>query len=137
VGADKEEVERMHKFGNAIGIAFQIKDDLFDYSEEKIGKPTGLDIKERKMTLPLIHSLNQASPKKRKWMINTVKNHNKNKKRVKELIEYVKTSGGLIYTEKMMNTYHSEALDILDKYPESPYKKSLEMMVDYVINRKI
>jgi octaprenyl-diphosphate synthase len=100
VGADKEEVERMHKFGNAIGIAFQIKDDLFDYSEEKIGKPTGIDIKERKMTLPLIHSLNQASPKKRKWMINTVKNHNKNKKRVKELIEYVKTSGGLIYTEK-------------------------------------
>ncbi len=137
VGADKEEVKLMHKFGNAIGIAFQIKDDLFDYSEEKIGKPTGIDIKERKMTLPLIHSLNQASPKKRKWMINTVKNHNKNKKRVKELIEYVKTSGGLIYTEKMMNSYHKEALDILDRYPESPYKNSLELMVDYVINRKI
>jgi octaprenyl-diphosphate synthase len=137
VGAEKEEVELMHKFGNAIGIAFQIKDDLFDYSEEKIGKPTGIDIKERKMTLPLIHSLNQASPKKRKWMINTVKNHNQNKKRVKELIEYVKTSGGLIYTEKMMNSYHKEALDILDRYPESPYKNSLELMVDYVINRKI
>ena len=137
VGASQEEVQRMQEFGTYIGIAFQIKDDLFDYSEEKIGKPTGIDIKEKKMTLPLIYALNNATPKKKKWIINTVKNHNKNKKRVKELIEYVKESGGIKYTEDTMENYHQKALQILNDYPESEYKSSLQKMVDYVINRKI
>ncbi|MGB0777086.1 MAG: polyprenyl synthetase family protein [Flavobacteriaceae bacterium] len=137
MGASEEEVRRMHQFGNAIGIAFQIKDDLFDYSEEKIGKPTGIDIKEQKMTLPLIYTLNRADKSKKKWIINTIKNHNKDKKRVKELIQYVIDSGGIEYTLEMMETYHAEAMSILDQYPDSPYKNSLKEMVNYVINRKI
>ncbi|MDA8595904.1 polyprenyl synthetase family protein [Flavobacteriaceae bacterium] len=137
VGASEEEVKHMHQFGNAIGIAFQIKDDLFDYSEEKIGKPTGIDIKEQKMTLPLIYTLNRADKSKKKWIINTIKNHNKDKKRVKELIQYVIDSGGIEYTLEMMENYHAEAMSILDQYPDSPYKNSLKEMVNYVINRKI
>jgi len=137
VGASQDEVQRMHQFGNAIGIAFQIKDDLFDYSEEKIGKPTGIDIKEQKMTLPLIYALNHADKSKKKWIINTIKNHHKDKKRVKELIQYVIDSGGIEYTLEMMENYHAEAMDILNQYVDSPYKNSLKQMVNYVINRKI
>ncbi|MBJ2174941.1 polyprenyl synthetase family protein [Aureibaculum sp. A20] len=137
VNAPQEEVEKMRKFGEIIGIAFQIKDDLFDYSEAKIGKPTGIDIKEQKMTLPLIYTLNNCSEKNKKWIINSVKNHNKNKKRVKEVIDFVKDNGGIEYTIKKMNTYHEEALAILDTYPDSQYKKSLTEMVNYVIERKI
>ena len=137
VDASKEEIERMRKFGELIGIAFQIKDDLFDYSEAKIGKPTGIDIKEQKMTLPLIYVLNNSSPKHKKWLINSIKNHNKNKKRVKEVIAFVKENGGIEYTIKMMHQYHQEALSILNTYPPSEYKKSLTEMVNYVIERKI
>ena len=137
VNATQEEVEKMRKFGEIIGIAFQIKDDLFDYSEAKIGKPTGIDIKEQKMTLPLIYTLNNCSEKNKKWIINSVKKHNKNKKRVKEVIDFVKDNGGIDYTIKKMNTYHQEALTILDSYPDSQYKKSLTEMVNYVIERKI
>ncbi|QCX40196.1 polyprenyl synthetase family protein [Aureibaculum algae] len=137
VNATQEEVEKMRKFGEIIGIAFQIKDDLFDYSEAKIGKPTGIDIKEQKMTLPLIYTLNNCSEKNKKWIINSVKKHNKNKKRVKEVIDFVKDNGGIDYTIKKMNTYHQEALSILDSYPDSQYKKSLTEMVNYVIERKI
>ncbi|WP_117879496.1 polyprenyl synthetase family protein [Aureibaculum luteum] len=137
VNATQEEVEKMRKFGEIIGIAFQIKDDLFDYSEANIGKPTGIDIKEQKMTLPLIYTLNNCSEKNKKWIINSVKNHNKNKKRVKEVIDFVKDNGGIDYTIKKMNTYHLEALAILDSYPDSQYKKSLTEMVNYVIERKI
>ncbi len=137
VGASEEEIQKMRKFGELIGIAFQIKDDLFDYTDSKIGKPTGIDIKEQKMTLPLIHAINTASPDKRKWLINSVKNHNTNKKRVKEVITTVKELGGLEYTEKMMHEYKNQALDILNTYPDSEYRKALTLMVDYVIERKI
>lgn len=137
MGADSDEVKRLHRFGTAVGIAFQIKDDLFDYSDEKIGKPTGIDIKERKMTLPLIHCLSKANKSDRRWIINTIKNHNTDKKRVKELISYVKEQGGIDYTYQMMNSYHQEALELLKPYPESEYKDALLKMVDYVINRKI
>jgi octaprenyl-diphosphate synthase len=137
MGADYDEVRRLHRFGTAVGIAFQIKDDLFDYSDEKIGKPTGIDIKERKMTLPLIHCLSKANKSDRRWIINTIKNHNTDKKRVKELISYVKEQGGIDYTYQMMNSYHQEALELLKPYPESEYKDALLKMVDYVINRKI
>lgn len=136
VDAPKDEVERMRKFGELIGISFQIKDDLFDYSEEKIGKPTGIDIKEQKMTLPLIYTLNNCSKKERRWLINSVKNHNKNKVRVKEVIEFVKQNGGIQYTETKMKEYQKAALSILDTYPESPFKESLMTMVNYVIDRE-
>ena len=136
VDAPKDEVERMRKFGELIGISFQIKDDLFDYSEEKIGKPTGIDIKEQKMTLPLIYTLNNCSKKERRWLINSVKNHNKNKVRVKEVIEFVKQNGGIQYTETKMKEYQKAALNILDAYPESPFKESLMTMVNYVIDRE-
>lgn len=137
VGSSEEEVEKMRLFGEYIGIAFQIKDDLFDYSEAKIGKPTGIDIKEQKMTLPLIYTLNNCDAKDKKWLINSVKNHNKDKKRVKEVIAFVKEKGGMEYTISQMKAYQSKALDILNTYPDSPYKQSLETMVNYVIERTI
>ncbi len=136
VNASDGEVEKMRHFGELIGIAFQIKDDLFDYGEEKIGKPTGIDIKEKKMTLPLIYALNHASAKDRAWLINSVKNHNKDKKRVKEVITYVKENGGLEYASTQMKDYQQRALEILKEYPDSPYKAALQLMVNYVIDRK-
>ncbi len=137
VGADKQTIEKMHKFGETIGIAFQIKDDLFDYSDDKIGKPTGIDIKEQKMTLPLIYTLNNCSEEKKKWLINSVKNHNKNKKRVKEVITFVKESGGIEYTTNKMKEYQQKAVKILADYPESEYKEALIYMLSYVIDRQI
>lgn len=136
INAPEERVTQMRKFGELIGIAFQIKDDLFDYGDEAIGKPTGIDIKEQKMTLPLIYAINHASKEKRKWLINSVKNHNKDKVRVKEVIAYVKEVGGLEYAIQKMKAYQQQALSLLQDYPESPYKDSLELMVNYVIDRK-
>ena len=136
VHASDEEVKKMHKFGELIGQAFQIKDDLFDYGDTAIGKPTGIDIKEQKMTLPLIYVLNNASTKDKKWIINSVKNHNTNKKRVKEVIAFVKENGGLDYAITRMKSFQQEALSLLNTYPDSPYKASLELMVNYVIDRK-
>jgi octaprenyl-diphosphate synthase len=137
VGADSIEIERMRKFGEIIGTAFQIKDDLFDYTDDKIGKPTGIDIKEQKMTLPLIYTLNNCAIKDKKWLMNSIKNHNKDKKRVKEVIAFVKENGGIDYTTNKMKEYQKKAIKILDHYPESPYKDSLIDMVNYVIERKI
>ena len=137
VDAEKEDIEKMRKFGELIGIAFQIKDDLFDYTEAKIGKPTGIDIKEQKMTLPLIYTLNNCSNKEKKWLINSVKKYNKEKKRVKEVIAFVNSNGGIDYTIKKMKEYQKKALQILETYPDSPYKSSLKTMVNYVIEREI
>jgi octaprenyl-diphosphate synthase len=137
VGVNSNEIEKMRKFGEIIGMAFQIKDDLFDYTEAKIGKPTGIDIKEQKMTLPLIHTLNNCNAKDKKWLINSVKNHNKDKKRVKEVIAFVKDNGGIEYTVDKMNEYRKKAIQLLNDYPDSTYKKSLIDMVNYVIERKI
>jgi len=136
VSDDKEAVEQMRIFGELLGMAFQIKDDLFDYGETKIGKPTGIDIKEQKMTLPLIYTLNNISSKERKWLIHSVKKYNTDKKRVKEVIQLVKDSGGLDYAQKRMETYRTEALDILMTFPKNAYRDSLELMVNYVITRK-
>ena len=136
VGCSSEEVEKMRNFGEQIGIAFQIKDDLFDYTNDKIGKPTGIDIKEQKMTLPLIYALNNCKPKEQKWLINSVKNYNKDKKRVKEVIAFVKEKGGIEYTTSKMKEYQHNAIEILNYYPDSPYKDSLITMVNYVIERK-
>lgn len=130
-------VEKMRKFGELIGMAFQIKDDLFDYTDDAIGKPTGIDIKEQKMTLPLIYVLNTCSKDEKKWLINSIKNHNKDKKRVKQVITFVKERKGLDYAEQKMAEFQQEALMILSDYPSSPYKDALILMVNYVIERKI
>ena len=137
VPEDVATVEKMRKFGELIGMAFQIKDDLFDYTDDAIGKPTGIDIKEQKMTLPLIYALNNCSKDEKKWVINSVKNHNKDKKRVKEVIAFVKQKGGLTYAEQKMAQFREEALLLLACYPSSPYKDALVLMVNYVIERKI
>ncbi|WP_053978450.1 polyprenyl synthetase family protein [Mangrovimonas xylaniphaga] len=136
VKPNSSEVETMRKFGELIGMAFQIKDDLFDYGEDAIGKPTGIDIKEQKMTLPLIHVLNKCDKKDKKWLINSIKNHNKDKKRVKEVINFVKDNGGLDYAIAKMKEFQIEALTLLETYPESEFKSSLKLMVNYVIDRK-
>lgn len=129
-------VEKMRLFGEYIGMAFQIKDDLFDYGETAIGKPTGIDIKEQKMTLPLIHTLNTVSTPEKNWLIQSVKHHNRNKKRVKEVIKRVKAAGGLSYAEKKMEEYRQKALAILLEFPKDDYRDALELMVNYVISRK-
>ena len=135
VKPNTNDVEQMRKFGELIGMAFQIKDDLFDYGEEKIGKPTGIDIKEQKMTLPLIYVLNNCTQKEQNWLINSVKKHNKNKARVKEVIAFVKEKGGLAYAVSKMEQFQLEALELLKKYPNSEYKDALVLMVNYVISR--
>ena len=129
-------VEKMRKFGELIGMAFQIKDDLFDYTDDAIGKPTGIDIKEQKMTLPLIYALNNCSAKEKSWVINSVKNHNKDKKRVKEVIQFVKDKNGLAFAEQKMIQFQQEALSLIEVFPSSVYKDSLILMVNYVIERK-
>mgnify|MGYP001468575949 FL=1 len=134
---DKEIVERMRKFGELIGIAFQMKDDLFDYyNEDVIGKPTGIDIKEQKMTLPLIYTLKNCDRKQKKFIIQTVKNHNTNSERVSRVLEIVKKSGGIKYTIEKMKTYQKEALRLLKTFDDNESRKSLELLVNFVIERK-
>ncbi|NQY09610.1 MAG: polyprenyl synthetase family protein [Flavobacteriales bacterium] len=133
----KEDVERMGEFGLLTGIAFQIKDDLFDYgSYDDIGKPTGIDIKERKMTLPLIYALNNAQNGDKRRIINIIKNHNTNRTKVKEAIDFVNSSGGIEYAEKKMHEYKDKALEVLMTFPESKARNSLEQLVLYTVNRK-
>ena len=134
---DKETVERMRKFGELIGIAFQMKDDLFDYyNEDVIGKPTGIDIKEQKMTLPLIYTLRNCDRKQKKFIIQTVKDHNTNSERVSKILEIVKKSGGINYTIEKMKTYQEEALRLLKTFDDNESRKSLELLVNFVIERK-
>ena len=137
VGSSDEEIEKMRLFGERIGIAFQIKDDLFDYTDAKIGKPTGIDIKEQKMTLPLIYVLNTCTKEERDWLIKSVKKFHNDKKRVKEIIAFVQEKGGIEYATEKMNEYQAKALELLETYPDSPYKDALLTMVNYVIERKI
>ncbi|WP_072922507.1 polyprenyl synthetase family protein [Chryseobacterium sp. OV279] len=135
--ADEDLANKMMNFGTYTGMAFQIKDDLFDYlSSNVIGKPVGIDIKEQKMTLPLIHTLKMAGEKERKYYFNTIKRHNNDPKRVKELIDFVKNSGGMDYAIQVMKDFQQKAKDILNEFPDSEAKKSLHSMLDYVIERK-
>lgn len=135
--ADENLAKKMMQFGTYTGMAFQIKDDLFDYlSSNFIGKPVGIDIKEQKMTLPLIHTLKIANETDRKYYFNTIKRYNNDQKRVKELIAFVKNSGGLDYAIQVMKDFQQKAKDILDEFPDSEVRKSLHMMLDYVIERK-
>ena len=137
VGANTDVVKRMWTFGELVGTAFQIKDDLFDYQDnDTIGKPTGIDIKERKITLPLIYAMNNSGKKEKNWLINSIKNHNKNKKRVNQVIEFVTKSGGIDYAVSKMNEYKDQALQILFEYPDSIHKQTLRNLVHYVIDRK-
>lgn len=129
--------KKMMEFGTYTGMAFQIKDDLFDYlTSNIIGKPVGIDIKEQKMTLPLIHALRTANPEDRKYYFSTIKRYNNDQKRVKELINFVKKSGGLDYAIEKMIAYQQKAKDILNEFPSSDAQTSLHLMLDYVIDRK-
>jgi octaprenyl-diphosphate synthase len=135
--ADESLAKKMMDFGTYTGMAFQIKDDLFDYlTSNVIGKPVGIDIKEQKMTLPLIHTLKIADEKDRKYYFNTIKRYNNDQKRVKELISFVKSSGGLEYAVSVMKNFQQKAKDILNEFPDSEPKRSLHIMLDYVIERK-
>lgn len=137
VGVDKEIVEKMRLFGEYTGIAFQIKDDLFDYGSdgEIIGKPTGIDIKEKKMTLPLIYALNNATSFEKRKMINIVKKHNENKKKVKEVINFVIEMGGIEYAQKAMHDYKDKALEILKEFEQNDANKALSELVIYTTER--
>ncbi len=135
-GSSEENIEKMRLFGEKVGMAFQIKDDLFDYGEDVVGKPVGIDIKEKKMTLPLIYALQNASWVDKKKIIFKIRNKSENKGTINEIIDFVKKSGGLEYAQKIMNNYYQEALSLLENFPESPFKNSLETLVTYTIERK-
>ena len=136
VNSTPEMVEKMKFFGEKVGMAFQIKDDLFDYGEDEIGKPIGIDIKEKKKTLPLIYALSKAGWQEKRKIISIVKNESEKPKKVKEVIEFVKKSGGIEYAKEAMNRYYAEALDLLKELPDSTYRNSLSELVKFTIERK-
>ena len=136
VNCSNELVDKMKLFGEKVGMAFQIKDDLFDYGDDEIGKPLGIDIKEKKMTLPLIYALSKASWLEKRRVISIVKNNSENPKKVTEVIEFVKKSGGIDYAKQAMNRYYAEAIDLLAAFPDSNYKNSLRDLVQFTIERK-
>jgi octaprenyl-diphosphate synthase len=134
---DKETIEKMRQFGQLVGIAFQIKDDLFDFGfGENIGKPTGIDIKEKKMTLPLIYALNNASYLEKRAIINIIKNNNNDPLKVAKVIDFVVKSGGIAYSNRLMNEYKVKALELLGTFPDSLYRTSLEQLVKFTTERK-
>jgi len=136
VSTDEETIQRMWNFGEKVGMAFQIKDDLFDYGEDEIGKPLGIDIKEKKMTLPLIYALRNADWLEKKKIMYLIRNRSEDKKAVNEVISFVKKSGGLDYAKQKMTAFYQEALGLLDQFPDSAYKSSLRDLVLYSIERK-
>ena len=136
-GSSQEIVSNMKQIGEDIGIAFQIKDDLFDYeSNSAIGKPTGIDIKERKMTLPLIYTLANSSSSQKRNIINIIKNHNTDPARVEEVISIVNAGNGIKYAESKMIEYREKAMVALSEFPDSEYKKSFIDLVQYTTERK-
>jgi len=136
VTQDEEATERMRLFGENTGMAFQIKDDLFDYASENVGKPTGNDIKEKKLTLPLIYTLNNTDKETRRKIIYIVKNNNRDKEKVSWVIKQVEAAGGIAYAIEKMNAYKKTALDLLHQFPDNPYRQGLEDLVRYVTERK-
>jgi octaprenyl-diphosphate synthase len=133
---DAEMIQSVKTMGEKIGIAFQIKDDLFDYEEAEIGKPRGIDIKERKMTLPLIYTLNKVASSDKKKIINTIKNDNQDAEKVKWVIDTVRSNGGMDYAVSRMNEYKEEALKILNTFPDSEAKTSVAQLIEFTIQRK-
>ena len=136
VTADEETLQLMYAFGEKIGIAFQIRDDLFDFGEDNIGKPTGIDIKEKKMTLPLIHALNTTTSGERRRIIRLIKKHSEKPDKVAEVIRFVHESEGLQHARKAMLRYRDEAFALLHRLPPSASRESLEALVNYVVDRK-
>lgn len=134
-GVEPAIVEQARIFGERVGVAFQIKDDLFDYGTAEVGKPLGIDIKEKKMTLPLIYALSKADFWEKRRIINLVKNESENPKKVDEVIAFVKNSGGIAYATEAMNRYVTEAQTLLNSFPDSPYRNSLHQLVQYTIDR--
>ncbi len=135
-GATKEDISKMGIFGTKVGMAFQIKDDLFDYENVSIGKPTGIDIRERKMTLPLIYALEQSSSSEVSIVKGMIKNSEKKSANVKKIIDFVVEKGGIDYATQRMNNFLSEAITILKTYPDSTYRNSLEQLLAFTIARK-
>lgn len=134
--ASPEWIAKMKKFGECVGMAFQIKDDLFDYGDDEIGKPVGIDIKEKKMTLPLIYSLSKTSWLEKRKIIGIVKNNSEDTNKIKHVIDFVKKSGGIDYANQKMTEYYKQAMTILDELPSSEYKTSLSDLVQFTIERK-
>jgi octaprenyl-diphosphate synthase len=134
-GADDETIEKMRLFGEKVGIAFQNNDDMFDFGTDDVGKPLGIDIKEKKITLPLIYSLNKSVNSLKKEMINLVKNHNDDPKKIARIIAFVKDSGGLQYAEQQMKKFKDEAFAILNTFPESESRRGLEQLVAFTTER--
>lgn len=134
---DEKQISAALQFGTLTGIAFQIKDDLFDFgSDGEIGKPTGIDIKEKKMTLPLIYALNNSTWTEKRKMINLIKNHNEESEQVKKVIDFVISKGGIAYANKIMNEYKDRALTVLQALPENESRNSLKRLLTYAIERK-
>jgi octaprenyl-diphosphate synthase len=135
-GASAEVISKMKQFGENVGMAFQIKDDLFDYGDDEIGKPLGIDIKEKKMTLPLIYALSKASWLEKRRIIGIIRNHSEDSKKVREVIEFVKKSGGIEYATNVMEQFYQKSLKLLNELPASDYKTSLYELVKFTIDRK-
>lgn len=135
-GQDEQVTGQLHAFGENVGIAFQIKDDLFDYATNDVGKPTGNDIKEKKLTLPLIYTLNNTDKETRRKIIYIVKNENRNKKKLSYVLDAVSKSGGIEYTIERMEQYKQQALTILRQFPDSPIRAGFEDLVNFVTDRK-
>ncbi|MEO6868373.1 MAG: polyprenyl synthetase family protein [Ginsengibacter sp.] len=133
---DETITEKMKKFGEKTGIAFQIKDDLFDYGNDDIGKPTGNDLKEKKLTLPLIYTLNNVGAIEKRKIIYIVKNQNRDPEKIKYVLQKVIETGGIEYAAKKMMEYRDDALNILLQFPESDVRKALEELVRYTTDRK-
>lgn len=136
VSKEEEAIQKMGAFGEKIGVAFQIRDDLFDYGSYDVGKPLGIDIKEKKMTLPLIYALDKASRSEKRRIIHAIKRHSDKPDKVREVIDFVQQSGGLEYTEQKMYDYRAEAFEILHSFPNSEIRQALEDLVIYVTERK-
>ncbi len=135
-GADNDHVENMKLFGENLGIAFQIRDDLFDYERNGIiGKPTGNDLKEKKMTLPIIYVLNNATSSEKRELLRTIRKHHKENTKIQKIISLVEEKGGLDYAREKMMEYKNRAIDCLTIYPDSDVKTSMIQLVDYVIER--
>jgi octaprenyl-diphosphate synthase len=133
--ADDVTIEKMRLFGEKIGIAFQIKDDMFDFGTDDVGKPLGIDIKEKKVTLPLIYALNNSDSSDKRRVINLVKNHNDDPKKIAQIIAFVKNKGGLEYSETQMKKYQDEAFAILDTFPPGEARTALEQLVRFTTER--
>ncbi len=133
---DEETKQRMWLFGEKTGIAFQIRDDLFDFGTDDVGKPLGIDIKEKKMTLPLIYALSHADRATRRYIMNIIKNESHRTDKVNEVIHLVRSSGGLEYAQEAMYRYRQEAFDILDTMPDNPARQSLRELLVFVTERK-